>query len=258
LEEQDYDNYEVLYIHEGKTSAEGKNIGIEKSTGDIVIFFDDDTIIPKHWISKAVKLLKIKNADIVGGPNLLMPNSSLSEKISDFLLKSKLTSGDRKKFKLGLDGFSSHKNFSTCNIAIKKSVFDKVGKFSTDFPHTEDMEFLYLCELYGYKLYYAGDLFVYHKRRSFPLKHLKRLFEWGYGNIQIALAYPKLFKRIDIIGSLSAVVAGVVSFILFPFWTLLLFLLSLPISLHVLSYGLGSVVGLFNIKNWSKRGRCVI
>lgn len=244
LKIQDYPNYEVIRI-EGYTAAKARNMGIKKAEGEIIVFIDDDVILPAGWISKGVNILKESRVDILGGPNLVLPTASIGEKISDFLVSTGILNGFRKKFKKSRQsGFSEYTDFATCNLMMYKSVFDKIEYFNERYRYTEDMEFLLRCKIRGFSLYYSPDLFLYHRRRTFPFKHMRQVFFWGYGNMQLALHYPFIFKRPDIWGSL----------ILFPIFFILLSLyfkaviiigiILAPITIHFFSYSLGILAGL--------------
>ncbi|NQU94918.1 MAG: glycosyltransferase [Candidatus Omnitrophica bacterium] len=241
LKKQEYPNYEVILV-KGYKAAEARNIGVRRAKGNIIAFIDDDVVLPKEWVSMGVELLERSGAHIVGGPNLIFPQASISERISDFLISTSIFSGFRKKFKKAKRAaFCDYKHFATCNIMMRKGVFEKVGYFNEDYKYTEDMEFFLKCKIKGLSLYNSPDFFLYHKRRTFPFAHMKQVFLWGYGNMQMVLDYPFVFKRPDIWGSFILISVSFAMLIFHFKLAVIIGLALLPITLHFLSYSLGVV-----------------
>jgi GT2 family glycosyltransferase len=254
LKRQSYANYEVLPI-KGYTAAVARNIGIKKAKGEIVAFIDDDVVLPQGWMSKGVQLLQDNPANIVGGPNIIFPDASIGERLGNFLISTGIFNGFRKKFsKAKHASISDYKDFATCNIMMRRSVFEKAGYFNEKYRYTEDMEFLLRCNLSRLIFYYSPDFFLYHKRRSFPFGHMKQLFFWGYGNMQMAFDYPFVFKRPDIWGSLILLPASLT--LLYLYFKPIVFtgLILFPVTVHFLSYSLGAVIRLMT--HFTGRKQC--
>ena len=244
LKRQDYLNYEVFPV-KGYTAARARNIGIKKAKGEIIAFIDDDVVLPQGWMSEGVKRFKENATDIVGGPNIIFPMAPIGERISDFLISTDVLNGFRKKFKKTKGAsFSDYKNFATCNIMIRKSVLERVGYFNERYKIVEDMEFLLRCSIKGAIFYYSPDFFLYHKRRHFPFVHMKQMFLWEYGNMQMAFDYPFVFKRLDIWGSLIFLPMFLMFLHLYFKPVMIIGIILLPITVHFLSYSLGAIVGL--------------
>lgn len=244
LRGQDYPNYEIIPI-KGFSAAKARNIGIKKAKGEIIAFIDDDVLLPQGWMSKGVELIKESRANIVGGPNIISPSALIGERISDFLISTTLLNGFRKKFKkTKVAGFFDYKDFATCNIMIRKDVFEKIEYFNEKYKYTEDMEFLLKCSIKKFSFYHSPDFFLYHKRRPFPFAHMRQVFFWGYGNMQMAFDYPFVFKRLDIWGSLIflPIFLALLHFYFKPI--IIIGLILFPITVHFLSYSLGAITGL--------------
>jgi len=50
--------FHVNYVHYNCGITEGRNLGIKKSTGDIVIFLDDDVILDKNYVSEIFRVFE--------------------------------------------------------------------------------------------------------------------------------------------------------------------------------------------------------
>jgi len=187
-----------LFVKENSAIIK-RNIGAKKAEGELLFFIDDDAIPDKNWISKTVQLFEETKADVVAGPNIGFPDQSFAEEVSDILIRNNVGSYGRKKFKKGAEGFASPKDFSTCNLAIKKSVFLGLGGLDIELGfHGEDTVLLFRAVRKGFKLYYSPELAVIHRRKEFPRQHLRQLFNWGYGNGSKAVRKKSMFTIPDI------------------------------------------------------------
>jgi len=239
LNKQVYTNLEIIEMV-GYSAARARNLGVEKSTGELIVFIDDDVVLPDGWLAQGVKLLQDRNADIVGGPNIIFNQAGVLEKMSDYFISHGIFNGARRKFKrVRWEGFSCYKDFATCNLLMRKDAFSKAGPFKEKYKYTEDMEFLFRCQRSNLKMYYSPDLYVFHKRRAFPFPHARQMFGWGFGNVQLAFDYPFVFTRVDIWGSLLFYVVLLFAIIFMWKITLILILIFLPVFIHFASYASG-------------------
>jgi len=156
----------------GSTRGGGKNIGIKESTGDAIVFLDDDTQVTDDWLSELVRSLK--HSDIVAGwsPN---PNGNDMPRVSINVKGQDIT-------------------FPSCNIAYKKKVLRKVGFFDADMVTAEDIDFNYRCIQNGFTIGYNSKMKVFHYHRSTFKGFAKQAFWNGYGRKQLNDKHPELRK----------------------------------------------------------------
>jgi len=172
----------ITYIFEEKPSTpNAKNIGIERSTGDILFFFDDDVEINEDTIISNLEILKnediggvtgrviIQNTDISG--NIVLGNTVKAKNP----LKSLIFFFLRKKASyVGLLGiisdFTGNKLLPTdtcigCNMAFKKETLQKSGFFDTNFTGNavrEETDLSVRIRKAGYKIFYNPNASVIH------------------------------------------------------------------------------------------------
>ncbi len=266
IEKSEDPRIKTIFIQENNPTIK-RNKGAKAAKGNFLIFLDDDAIPGKNWISKNIKLLEKSNADIIAGPNIGMPFQPLSEEISDILLRNSIGSGQRKKFKKGKEGKSEPKDFSTCNIGIKREFFEKVGMFDEKIPFNgEDTFFLFNAKENSAKFYYSSEIAVFHRRKKFPFGHIRQLFNWGKGNGSNAIRNPKMFQISDISMPPVVFIGGILALLVIPInyfialaaiGIILIFLLSLKeeglknsalfamaFPAHFLSYAFGLCIGM--------------
>jgi glycosyltransferase involved in cell wall biosynthesis len=154
LEAQDYANFEVIIVdqtdepdrefyndfhldkkvifQEGKGQWLARNEAIRNSSGELYLFFDDDSRVDKDWITQHIKGLDFFNADISAGVSLSKVGDVIPENYSFFRWADQFDSG---------------------NAMVKKKVFEKVGMFDRQFDRQRmgDGEFGLRAYLNGFR-----------------------------------------------------------------------------------------------------------
>lgn len=152
-----------IIINETPGLVHARNKGIINSKGEIVVFIDDDAVIAENYISNLIKNYDDKKVVCVGGKVLPQGKPSCPEElywISGFTYK----------------GFAEKRceirNIFGCNMSFRRSVFEKVGLFDTNFGRigkklitAEETEFniRILRLLPDSKIIYDPSVIVYHK-----------------------------------------------------------------------------------------------
>ena len=164
--------FEFPKVIDGKdtTRGEGKNIGIKKASGDIIVFLDDDVEITKEWFPELKRSLK--HYDIIAGYSP-RPDGVNMPRVPIFI-----------------DGQDT--TWPTCNIAYKREVLDKVGFFNEDMITAEDVEYNCRCVKAGYIIGYNPYMKVYHHHRETLKGFAKQAFWNGYGRKQLYSLHPEL------------------------------------------------------------------
>lgn len=180
LVKQDISNFEIIVVDQSElkksllhcthifTDSTGpcisRNIGAKKSTGDILVFLDDDARIYPNFIREMTAPIISDRFDAVAGAicdlngnYLLSGNSFLSKSGSNFI-KVLTSNPNSNKSRTCL-------SFPGCCAAIKKSVFDIIGGFNEDFDPTgagEDREMAIKLFVKGFSIWYNADAKLLH------------------------------------------------------------------------------------------------
>ena len=135
----DFSSLNIRYFsQEKKGQGAARNLGIDKSRGDILLFIGDDILVEKNFLSEHKKFHELhKEANLACiGPSKF--HSSFESRFSRWLEEYGFQF-DFKKLEKGREADFWH--FYTSNISLKKEILG-MEKFDEDFSHYgfEDIE----------------------------------------------------------------------------------------------------------------------
>jgi len=280
----DYDEYSWLpkfkyKIHKlivGKINMSKKrNLAAKKFKSKYIAFIDSDAYPNKNWLKLAVKYLKQKKGDIVGGPSLPFSDQNYSEKICYLSKRSLFVTGylNFRKYKAK----SRHCDWlESCNLIMEKKFFLKHKGMDENRYTGEDKEFFERVRKKNpnIKVFYTPDLYIHHRERRFFGFLLQRScfgmdflnlikYNVGFRGLQPILPLSAfLFILIIIFSNMiffKKTIILAASLLLINFIIFLetkryikslkdLILTILTINLANLAFALGSVVGLFGLQ----------
>jgi len=134
----------------------GRNFGIKKAKGDILVFIDDDAFLENKNAFQKIHSIFFKDSQI----------GALSFKIINYYSKKI----ERKEFPHKNKRLDPDKQFETSYFigaghAIKKEIFNSIGLYSEDFFYgMEELDLSFKIIDIGYKIYYYPEVIVWHKQ----------------------------------------------------------------------------------------------
>jgi len=166
--------------------ANCRNLGAARAAGKFLIFTDSDCVVSPDWIECFRKALARGDADVIMGKLVLTPSNSVGDSISALGFPAGGSLGFEKVWKVSEDG--STKSFSSCNCAVRKDVFLKLGGFDTSFPYAggEDSCLAHTLVKSGYRIKYHPEVVAYHPARKSFGEFLKWQFRRGESSLIFA------------------------------------------------------------------------
>ena len=177
----------VLYEQEHGGPALGRNLGVLKSTGDIIVFIDSDLVVVnnflihhvnklhKYWLKKNKKCFTY--GSVINTSNFQNPLSEDS-KITDI----------------------SFAYFATGNVAISKELLLDVGLFDTSFSlyGWEDLELGERLKKIGVKLIKCPDAKGFHWHPAFNCDQIPLLLNKEIERAKMALIFYQKHKNLRV------------------------------------------------------------
>lgn len=244
LLEQDYDNFELIIVEDGSAEpslevikryqdrlniqyffkentgpGDSRNYGMAKATGDYIVLFDSDCLIPPNYFREVEKGLNVRKLDAFGGPDAAHESFSDVQKAINYAMTSFFTTGGIRGKEKNLDKFTPR----SFNMGVSKEVYEKVGGFSDVHPG-EDPDWSYRIMDEGFTTGLIPKAYVYHKRRIDFKKFRLQVYKFGVVRNILMQWHPTKFKPVFLLptlfllGSISLLVLAVFSSVwwLFP------------------------------------------
>ena len=209
--------------NEGRSIA--RNYGLERASGDYMIFFDSDCVIPSDYFIKLDKALTAKPLDCFGGPDAADESFSDTQKAINYSMTSFLTTGGIRGGKVQLERFTPR----SFNMGYSRRVYERVGGFREMF--SEDIDMSTRVRQAGFSIGLIREAFVYHKRRVDFAKFLRQVYVFGMSRITLRLLYPDSLKAVHTLPAIAVIlgVACVVLAITVSWWWIV------PIAMYLLA-----------------------
>jgi len=194
------------YLHSATVGlSRGRNIGIAAASHPVIVFTDDDVLVPPGWFGTLVRSLE------AAGPRSVVTGRVLAAAVPETEggFAPSLHPGTER---VVYEGRVYEDPLATFNIALPRSAHAEVGGFDvrlgpgTPFPAAEDNDFGHRLLEAGYRIVFDPEAVVYHRawrddRAWVPLRH-------GYGRGQGAfyakhLSFEDRYMLRRMIGTLT-------------------------------------------------------
>ena len=168
-----------ISLSENQGPAICRNIGAQNAKGRILVFTDSDCRADRYWLENINKFFSKSDTEAIMGRVVLMPSRLLGDSISALGFPAGGAIGFEKIWRVDQYGFTD--SLSSCNCAIRKNIFEKIGGFDSSFPYPggEDSVLAYNLIKMNYKIKYCSNVLVYHDARESLMGFLKWQFRRG-------------------------------------------------------------------------------
>lgn len=196
-----------IHYYRKKNGGQGfaRNFGFERATGDFLLVFDSDCLIPAHYLQTVDDFLTKNPLDAFGGPDAAHPSFTTVQRAISQSLTSVLTTG-------GIRGSKQHVGIyhpRSFNMGISRRVYEATNGYLIPFMG-EDLEFSTRIIKLGFKTGLIPEAYVYHKRRTNIRAFYKQMRYFGRARINLTrfhadqLSIIHLFPLIFTLGWLAS------------------------------------------------------
>lgn len=176
-----------------------RNYGMERATGDYLVFFDSDCVIPEHYFEVLTRELNDDYSDCFGGPDRAHESFTNLQKAISHSMTSFITTGGIRGGKKVLDKYTPR----TFNMGFSMEVYRRVGGFMDMFG--EDIDLSLRIQAAGYRTRLIHDVYVYHKRRVSLKSFYRQVNVFGRARIDLQIAHPGSMKIVHTFPALFVV-----------------------------------------------------
>lgn len=156
----------IVRQKENSGVAKGRNIGISKSSGDVVMILDNDTAPSRDAIEFLVNYIETNSATGLVAPKLCAPDGTVQESAKPFPglgIKIKNVFGSRKEI-IPEGNKVSHPYYviGACQV-FRRNLYDKIGPLDEKiFYGPEDADFCMRIRKAGYSIDYNPAVSIIH------------------------------------------------------------------------------------------------
>jgi GT2 family glycosyltransferase len=156
----------VIRMPENRGPAAARNAGAAVARGNALAFTDSDCRPTPPWTAAIARRLGNSTEDAIMGRVVLGPSSRLGNAISALGFPAGGSVGFEKIWKVDRRGYTT--SLSTCNCAVRRSVFTQLGGFDTGFPYAggEDSLLAHHLVRAGFRIRYSPDVVIHHAARD--------------------------------------------------------------------------------------------
>lgn len=193
------DILDIHYFYKAN-SGQGfsRNYGFERASGDYLVVFDSDCIIPQHYFQTIYRFLKSHSGiDAWGGPDRAHPYFTPVQKAISYAMTSPFTTGGMRGKKNRIGSFHPR----SFNMGISRKVYEETGGYRIT-RMGEDLEFSIRIIKTGFRSTLIEEAYVYHKRRTNFRQFFKQLYFFGRARINIQRFHPDEVKLLHLLPSL--------------------------------------------------------
>ncbi len=168
--------------------AEGNNIGIRESAGDIICFFNPDAVAEKNWLS--VMVSSLQSSETIGactGKMYYLGNEFGKNAV--FCTWSKVDPRSARPYNFHGDEPVSKVDYLTgAAMAVKRSVMDRIGSMDPGyFLYFDETDLCARIIRAGYDLLYVPTAVVWHAVSGLVSDHDKKSYFMERSRIRFAV-----------------------------------------------------------------------
>lgn len=172
-----------------RTKVAALNIGLERSSGEIVVIMDAHTLYPSHYVSVAVERLRRGDVEWVSGPAVPYAIDRGSRLVA-LALDSPMGVGGSRKWQVNGDGEEIDLDTGVFGGAWPRSRLEQLGGWDENWPINQDSELASRHFADGGRIVMLPSLAAHYVPRNSLRGLATQYFRYGRFRAQTACRHP--------------------------------------------------------------------
>ena len=212
----------TISLKQSSGAAKARNIGFQKSSGQYLLFLDNDTKIKPGWLEEVINFFEVFPQTGFAQAKILTMGTNRFDYAGDFLgpfgflIERSRGAQDHGQFD------KSDKIFALKSAAMlaRREAFEKVGGFDDDYQYLiEDTDIAWRAWLAGFEIRFAPKIVVWHafgtKEKPATAYQKRKVVYRGCRNTIISLIKNLGFRRLILILPINSGCWLILAFLLF-------------------------------------------
>ena len=175
------------------TRADACNIAIRETESELVLFTDDDVIVPEDWVERLVRWFDRPEVAGVGGPNFApIEVSTIWQKAIDVAFCNVYLTAGTNYGRQTKGDLEEVEQLPGVNSAYRRKVLEDVGGFDAGAIGAEDVMLDHRIREAGLRLWSDGTAVMWHRRRGVG-RVRKQIRNYGLVRTLAGRRYPSLW-----------------------------------------------------------------
>jgi GT2 family glycosyltransferase len=167
----------------------------ERSKAQYLAFLDDDAYPVPGWLEAAAEVFQDPSVGAVAGPAVTPLDDSVARWASGLVYESWMVGGPY-AFRYRPLPARDCDDYPTCNLLVRRDVFEAIGGFDTRYwPGEDTVACLKIVHEQGKRIAYDPRVLVYHHRRDMFAGHLRQLNRYARHRGFFVKRFPKTSLR---------------------------------------------------------------
>jgi cellulose synthase/poly-beta-1,6-N-acetylglucosamine synthase-like glycosyltransferase len=186
IDRQNLSPHEVEVVVNVRPNGRARNVGVARSSGDILVFVDDDAVLGSDdMLEKLVAPLRDDaSIGVTGTSKLLPPDASAWQRYVAREVPRIEHAVVTQPLETNPDPPSYYCEITTTCCAMRRAVFEQAGGFSETLVRGVDTEFFVRVRQRGYRFVLVPHAWVYHPAPPTLRALLRKHFLYGVGHAQ--------------------------------------------------------------------------
>jgi cellulose synthase/poly-beta-1,6-N-acetylglucosamine synthase-like glycosyltransferase len=176
----------------GEIVASGRNVAFSAARGAFIASTDDDCIVPRDWVHRALEGFDSADVAAVGGLSLLPEDAPNWARAANYVFRLASKGG----YSVQADHLKAgdSDDIPGGNAFYRTEAFRAVGLFDEGLVTAEDVEWHRRVRSKGMRLKTSPDFFVWHDKRPTPGGLFRQMRRFAEGRMQLARKMPETLR----------------------------------------------------------------